>query len=552
MAKMLGSDPRLTPTYCPGTNAYMSPEALADPPAYTSKLDIFSSGVLFIQLITRKFPNPGPRMHVVQLNDPRFPSGRVHVDVPELERRKEHLDLISPTHPLLEVALDCLKDKEGQRPTAEQLCSRLISLKESAAYRDSIQEIAVQTSPARDQELEQQLRESESRVENLTREVQGLQRRHQEQVRSTDQLVRQKDNAILQLQLHIQGKNEEIQRILREKEQVVMERDVALRIREELLQEKEGMIQKLEERLRGVEESDTGLNLEWMEGPSLPFPVFGSSVAVQGGMVYICDGTNDAQVLMFNSETGQWTVLAKCPKHYFSLAVVNGLLTAVGGKLKDKETNTLLSLAHNLSKKWIQQFPPMTHCRNSPAVTTTEMSLIVAGGWEGYTEKLKTVEVFNTQSLQWSKVESLPSPLFEATATICGDRLYLGGGSTSGGWNKSVFLCEVKDLQSPQSNPYDNSRPVWKEVASLPIVQSTLVTFQGKLLAVGGGTTSNTACAEVRQYDVATNSWSTISEMKLKRWRAFASVLPNNTLMVCGGLTLAGRTKSVEIASFKM
>ena len=522
MAKLLGSDPRLTPTYCPGTNAYMSPEALADPPAYTSKLDIFSSGVLFIQLITRKFPNLGPRMHVVQLNDPRFPSGRVHVDVPELERRKEYLDLISPTHPLLEVALDCLKDKEGQRPMAEQLCTRLIALKESAAYRDSfqkLQETLGQTLPARDQELEQQLRESESRVENLTREVQELRQQCKEEVRNTDQLVQQKNSVILQLQLRIQRKNEEIQKIIhanrREREQVAREKNEALRIREKLLQEKEMMVQKLQERLKGVEESDKGtgiLNLEWMEGPSLPFPVFGSSVAVHGGMVDLCDGTSDTQVLMFNSETGQWIALAKCPKNYFSLAVVNGLLTAVGGKLKDKKTNTLLSLALVSSQKWTKQFPPMIYCHNSPAVTTTEMSLIVAGGWEGYTEKLKIVEVLDTQSLQWSTVESLPSPLFEATATICGDRLYLGGGSTSGGWNKSVFMCEVKDLQS-QPDPHNSSHPVWKEVASLPVVQFSLVTFQGKLLAVGGGTASNTASAEVRQYDTATNSWSTISEM---------------------------------------
>ena len=164
MAKLLGSDPHLTPTYCPGTNAYMSPEALVDPPTYNSKLDVFSCGVLFVQLITRKWPNPGPRTYTVPINDSRFPSGRVLVEVPELERRKEHLDLISPTHPLLEVALDCLKDKEGQRPTAEQLCSRLIALKGSAAYRDSLQgtpeETTGQAPPARDQELEQQLRES--------------------------------------------------------------------------------------------------------------------------------------------------------------------------------------------------------------------------------------------------------------------------------------------------------------------------------------------------------------------------------------------------------
>ena len=119
MARLLGADPRLTQTYCLGTNGYMSPEALADPPNYTSKLDIFSCGVLLFQL-TRIWPNPGLRMHRVQVNDPNFQSQQVLVVVPELERRREHLDLVPPTHPLRQLALNCIKDKEEERPTAEQ------------------------------------------------------------------------------------------------------------------------------------------------------------------------------------------------------------------------------------------------------------------------------------------------------------------------------------------------------------------------------------------------------------------------------------------------
>ena len=65
------------------------------------------------------------------------------------------------------------------RPTAEQLCSRLIALKGSIAYRNSLQQTPEEKTgvvpPARDQELVQQLRESELRVEDLTREVQRLQ-----------------------------------------------------------------------------------------------------------------------------------------------------------------------------------------------------------------------------------------------------------------------------------------------------------------------------------------------------------------------------------------
>ena len=54
----------------------MSPEALDDPPVYTMKLDSFSFGVLGIQIITRKFPDPGPRMKKVQ--DPHDPKRLLH------------------------------------------------------------------------------------------------------------------------------------------------------------------------------------------------------------------------------------------------------------------------------------------------------------------------------------------------------------------------------------------------------------------------------------------------------------------------------------------
>ena len=553
MSKLLGSDPRLTPTYCPGTNTYMSPEALADPPTYTGKLDVFSCGVLFVQLITRKWPNPGPRTRTIQISDPRVPSGRVLVEVPELERRKEHLDLISPTHPLLEVALDCLKDKEGQRPTAEQLCSRLIALKESAVYRDSLQQTPEETTgqapPARDQELEQQLRESESRVEDLTREVQQLTLQNEEQARS----IQQKDRTL-------QTSRRENEEVVAALQQSVEQKDAALRAKDELLQEKEGEIRELQQRVREREGSGvaTGpLKLEWRDGPPAPLSTEGYSVAVDGEMVYCRDGASSTIVLMFNSRIGQWTVLPECPKKAFSIAVVNGQLTAIGGGQSYKATNTLFSLPQDrpgvFQQKWIEQFPPMTYRHNVPAVTTTNTSLIVAGGSGPDREKAQA-EVMDIQTLQWSTVASLPLPLWNATATICGDRLYIGGG-VSTGWNatKSVVMCEVKDLlqSQPQSLAtrllrLSSSPPVWKEVAPLPVVLSSLVTFQGQLLAVGGRRDADST-SDVMQYYATTNSWSVISHMKMKRCYCLAAVLPNNTLMVCGDFRPP--TTSVEIAS---
>ena len=125
-----------TLTMCPGTRAYMSPEALLDPPIYSEKLDCFQAGVLMVQIITRKFPDPSDAMR--RVGDLRFPTGWVNVPVPEADRRSNHFSLISPTHPILPIAMDCLKDADTQRPSAQLVCRRLSSLKEAPQYSQSL------------------------------------------------------------------------------------------------------------------------------------------------------------------------------------------------------------------------------------------------------------------------------------------------------------------------------------------------------------------------------------------------------------------------------
>ena len=250
MSKLLGNDPCLTPTLSPSTMVYMSPEALGEPPAYTRKLDIFSSGVLHVQLITRKFPDPGPRMKTVQVGeDSRFAVSQVHVEVAEVERRRSHIDLIDPDHPFLKIALDCLKDKEGQRPTAEQLCSRLAVLKESPRYRDSLQPaqqaaenlgvaVEAQAEPQREllqqnQELRQQLEEGRETLQAKEREADGLIRNME--LRSHTQERQAQDR-----EAEIRRKNEQIHQMgeqLRQTSEQLQERNVQIQLKEAQIQQ---------------------------------------------------------------------------------------------------------------------------------------------------------------------------------------------------------------------------------------------------------------------------------------------------------------------------
>ena len=129
-------NPKLTPlTQVPGTQVYMPPEALTTPSRYSEKLDCFSYGVLIIQIATRNFPEPGEGTKFVE--DPKYPTGRVIIVIPELERRKKDINQVNRHHPLLPTALLCLKDRENERPTAEQVCECLSTIKKTSEYKES-------------------------------------------------------------------------------------------------------------------------------------------------------------------------------------------------------------------------------------------------------------------------------------------------------------------------------------------------------------------------------------------------------------------------------
>ena len=72
------------------------------------------------------------------LNHPGLPQGQVAICVTEIDHRRKHIRQVDPNHPLLPIALDCLKDKDIERPSAQQLCERVASLKERPDYNESV------------------------------------------------------------------------------------------------------------------------------------------------------------------------------------------------------------------------------------------------------------------------------------------------------------------------------------------------------------------------------------------------------------------------------
>ena len=270
----------------------------------------------------------------------------------------------------------------------------------------------------------------------------------------------------------------------------------------------------------GIGEQPSGpIKLTWRQGQPTPermASTWGAAV-VHGSTAYF---SSDHKVYSYTVPGNKWTKLPQCKYEHFAMAVINDALTTIGGwDRQEGVTNTLLSLSGN---SWEEVLPPMPTKRALPTAANIPTHLVVAGG-----RKMATVEVLNTETLQWSTASSLSETVPYPIITTCGGSIYLA--------NKDrVFSSSMEDLL--QSTHSSDGGSVWTRLANIPTPQmSTLATLRGHVLAIGGYDVGNPTGA-IHCYDVATNSWSVIGEMPTPRFWALTAVLPSNKLVVVGGV----------------
>ena len=630
MSKLASVNPRMTPmTLCPGNVQYMSPEVLEEPPFYTDKLDVFSFGVLLVQIMTRHFPNPGPRFQAISV--PNYTEGTVRVAVPETQRRSAHLKLIAYTHPLKAIAISCLKGKERERPSTQQLSNTLSELKRAPHYTESLQQAQTGVGGGREVDsLRGQVRDLQQQNHTLEQEIEQQRGKNKQLQTVHDRVVAQNQRLEQQLQgqrVLTEAKMRDVQQLqsnVKEKERELVQNRHAIEASEQLvaqfqqsLQQKDKTISDLwqttsahERKIQQLEQQDKHVGsqlsqplaaakvsqaavvpavqrnitqLRWEEGKRAPERMLRGAAVIEGNTVYISPyGSQEVYSCHVISWDQQWSTLASHPYSDFSLVLINGLLTSVGGHGSSGYINSLFSLTREGAKRqWSVVFPAMPTPRSGTASVTTEQALIVAGGLSG--RRLDTVEVMDIPSRQWSTASRLPHPFYRMSALLCGDHLYLAGGyDESGEASTSVLTCSLTDLLPSQSLEAKLHRVrrtlllasktgVWRKARNLPIFHATLITLGGHLLAIGGEdnirkytaatlTTlgghllaiggmddSGERTAAVHCYDARTDFWHVVSQMKGARSRCLAAALPEDRLLVVGGLTTVGATDSLEI-----
>ena len=554
MSKLAGTAPTMTPlTMCPGTLAYMSPEALREPPRYTKKLDCFSEGVIMIQVCTRLWPEPGPRTN--RRPDPTSPTGEVEVPVLETERRKNHIEKIDPNHALVPIAKQCLRYQERQRPSSEELCQRLAVLKESRVYRASVKnqsddlQVKDNQTTSQDQQLLEKDREIQTKTDQLRQMNQRLQEK-EDQLRLQQVEKREIQTRHQREKSELQEKIASQERQLRQLNQQLEEQE---RITAEIQQTNYPPQKQVEPRQLSQQylryPQPPKMMLTWREGREAPFKMSRGAAVVDGNMAYFMHW--DGEVCSYTSTTKRWHKLHKYPYWHASLVVINGHLTAIGGCENILSNKDITDKLYCLWGSWKVVYPPMPTKRYSTTAVTIRQHLIVAGGvtQPRFHNNIATVEVMDTKTLVWSTVASLPHPCSWGSAAICGDRLYMLGGLDDKGKTKSVLTCSLTELL--QSSSSSSSSSVWHRVADAPAYYSTCVAVNGELLTVGGRH-EDKAVADIHKYNKRTTFWEHMRNIPTARSRCLVAILPTNEMMVTGGDKLVGsRTDKVEIANIR-
>ena len=267
-------------------------------------------------------------------------------------------------------------------------------------------------------------------------------------------------------------------------------------------------------------------------------------------------------IYSYDATSDNWSQLPDFVHEKGSIAVINGLLTTVGGRSYPSSESTFYSnelftlTGEGSHRRWTKVFPPMPTKRAETAAVCTRTTLIVAGGL-GVGGVLSTVEVMNTETHHASG-PLLLIYLNQRTGHQQRNQLcMLGGFDKQYSYSKFMYTCSLGDFLQPVSSSASqchisksNQASVWRRVADLPVIRSTCESFHGRLLAVGGyNNDSSKHSTDVYMYNPTTNSWEIISHMTTGRSGCFTAVLPDNQLMVVGGNTSCGSIATIEVAT---
>lgn len=159
-------------------------------------------------------------------------------------------------------------------------------------------------------------------------------------------------------------------------------------------------------------------------------------IVTHGNNVYVGGGNTGKMeftrtVMKYDIATDIWTSLPITAYYTFSMILIKGLVTIIGGhSIVTACVCDVLTSYEDGSKKWSVKFPPMLTKRSASSAVSTSSHVVVAGGISDDDVYVSVVEVLDISSMEWSVVCPLPQPVTFMSIAACNltGQIYLLGG----------------------------------------------------------------------------------------------------------------------------
>ena len=511
---------------------------------HTDKIDCFSLGVLTIQIVTRKYPEPTHRHryhteHIIT-NEPQYNHQGILVPVPEHERRKDHLSLIDFHHPFRPIILSCIADKPANRPQAATLCDYFGHHRQSKKFEQSLQE---------ELGVHKDLESAHAEIEILKEERQKLENKvkktvEEEKVVCGEMEKLKQDYRELEERLKIASMK---QRSIENREQwVKFEEDSPQGLATNTSMGKNPLAELVTHGAatnQGTRSSATLLpkkSFQWLPVPrSTPSDINKGCDAVVIGTKMYCRSSRQNLIYYYNSTDNTWSVVCSlCPTYHSTLAIFKENLVAVGGKEKGKVANKVYILTETESWR-MDRIPPMPTRRHSAAAASTENYIIVMGGQQKQLF-LKTVEILDIFTLEWSTAVDLPKPITSTSlsALVCNGNIYaIGGIDGVRDQVTSMYMCGLQQLITQRhssitkkikhSLSYSSLPNLWSEIMEFPVTKAAFIAVEemDTVLLIGGMKADGEMTDEVNAYDTVSRSWELWGHLKSARCLCVAGLI---------------------------
>ena len=261
-------------------------------------------------------------------------------------------------------------------------------------------------------------------------------------------------------------------------------------------------------------------------------------------------------LVVFDTETDEWTRLSDIAvptnRSFPDAAVLNdGRVVVVGGtEIGSGPSDTFRSLgiveAYDPSTDTWHTLEPMNH----PAVqrwlvTLDDGRILAAGGfiYEPDMERwVSEVEIYDPDTNKWMPAESMTAPHSQAIVLMDGRVLATGG--------------VLPHTDSPASETYDPATGEWTETGAMSQHRSshtlTLLPDE-RVLAVGGigpmGDDDYIMHSTTEIFDPVTNTWSPGPELSQPRAIHSATLMPNGSVLIVGGVSERNGEKYVTLST---